>query len=117
MAEKIVTDEEEVVLMMGPLSSGSLHSMGTHDSSSSLDWALDAAASKVRPRSSDLRHHKLSRTGTLLPSYCAGPLCIPATFLARLLLSQLEPLQSWLAGHRTSLAGHSVQTTARGACG
>ena len=49
VAEKIVTDEEEVVLMMGPLSSGSLHSMGTHDSSSSLDWALDAAGSKVCP--------------------------------------------------------------------
>ena len=48
MAEKIVTEEEEKVLLIGPLSSGSLHSMGTHDSSSSLDWALDAAGSKVR---------------------------------------------------------------------
>ena len=47
VAEKIVTEEEEKVLLIGPLSSGSLHSMGTHDSSSSLDWALDAAGSKV----------------------------------------------------------------------
>ena len=47
VAEKIVTEEEEKVLLIGPLSSGSLHSMGTHDSSSSLDWALDAATSKV----------------------------------------------------------------------
>ncbi|CAL5225244.1 g8034 [Coccomyxa viridis] len=46
VAEKIVTEEEEKVLLIGPLSSGSLHSMGTHDSSSSLDWALDAAGSK-----------------------------------------------------------------------
>ena len=59
VAEKIVTDEEEVVLMMGPLSSGSLHSMGTHDSSSSLDWALDAAGSKVCCCCSDPCHHKL----------------------------------------------------------
>ena len=48
VAEKIVTEEEEKVLLIGPLSSDSLHSMGTHDSSSSLDWALDAAGSKVR---------------------------------------------------------------------
>jgi hypothetical protein len=52
VAEKIVTEEEEEekVLLIGPLSSGSLHSMGTHDSSSSLDWALDAAGSKVGTR-------------------------------------------------------------------
>lgn len=47
VAEKIVTESEEKVLLIGPLSSGSLHSMGTHDSSSSLDWALDAAVPKV----------------------------------------------------------------------
>ncbi len=49
MAEKLLTEEdEEKGLALGPLSSGSLHSMGTHDSSSSLDWALDnAAAAKV----------------------------------------------------------------------
>lgn len=45
MAEKLVTEDEEKGLALGPLSSGSLHSMGTHDSSSSLDWALDNAAS------------------------------------------------------------------------
>ncbi|BDA40466.1 hypothetical protein COCOBI_01-1190 [Coccomyxa sp. Obi] len=45
VAEKLVTeDDEEKGLALGPLSSGSLHSMGTHDSSSSLDWALDNAA-------------------------------------------------------------------------
>lgn len=49
VAEKLVTeDDEKKGLALGPLSSGSLHSMGTHDSSSSLDWALDnAAAAKV----------------------------------------------------------------------
>ena len=51
VAEKLVTeDDEEKGLALGPLSSGSLHSMGTHDSSSSLDWTLDnAAAAKVPP--------------------------------------------------------------------
>ena len=80
MAEKIVTDEEEVVLMMGPLSSGSLHSMGTHDSSSSLDWALDAAASKVRPCCSASCHHKPPHWDTLPLPLCSGPLCMPASF-------------------------------------
>ena len=59
--------------MMGPLSSGSLHSMGTHDSSSSLDWALDAAASKVRPCCSASCHHKPPHWDTLPLPLCRAP--------------------------------------------
>ncbi len=48
VAEKLVTEEdEETGAIRGPLSSGSLHSMGTHDSSSSLDWAMDGTVAKA----------------------------------------------------------------------
>ncbi len=57
VAEKLVTEDEEKGLALGPLSSGSLHSMGTHDSSSSLDWALDNAAKVMLPSASPQRMH------------------------------------------------------------
>ena len=68
MAEKLVTEEDvETGGIRGPLSSGSLHSMGTHDSSSSLDWAMDGTTSKVVSCSLSL----VQRDLTLLVS----PLC------------------------------------------
>jgi hypothetical protein len=51
VAEKLVSEHEEKALLLassGPRSTGSLHSMGTHDSSSSLDWTIDAVPGKVR---------------------------------------------------------------------
>ena len=53
MAEKLVSEVDEKGLLLassGPRSTGSLHSMGTHDSSSSLDWTIDAVPGKVRIR-------------------------------------------------------------------
>lgn len=67
VAEKLVAEDEEKGLAGGPLSSGSLHSMGTHDSSSSLDWALDnAAPAKVHPMILSIAFHQ--RAAKLLPS-------------------------------------------------
>ena len=51
VAEKVVAEDEETGLLhatSGLRSNGSLHSVGTHDSSSSLDWTIDAVPSKAR---------------------------------------------------------------------
>ena len=51
VAEKVVVEDEETGLLhtaSGLRSNGSLHSVGTHDSSSSLDWTIDAVPSKAR---------------------------------------------------------------------